>query len=273
MPDLSVFDELEAMSKDTAYAFDEAGNKLPPASEPKEEEKKDAKVQKPASAKDEEEKEENEEVAEEEELEDETEEEQEDSTDKEESSQDEELRDKLMSLLANLQEQPPAETKKEPAPKDEAPKPKTFVTDEDLNDLTAERLNEKLNNVYQQAQQDVLRSVSQTVGKVVSDAIDLRMTVSEFYRDNKDLVKYKPAVSLVVTSIQKQHPDWNIGQIVQELGKEVRTILGLTAPDKTKNKKPTFAKPPSGSRKVITTPQKKITGMQAELRELLERKR
>lgn len=265
--DLSVFDELEAMSKrETAFAFDEGGNRVPPKEEKKEEKKPDAKVQEPEVEKDDSEKEEEPE-AEEEVVE--------EGEDTEESAPagDQALREKLMGLLASIQQELPTSSPEEkPAPKDEAPKPKSFVTDEDLEDLTATKLNDKLNLVYQQAQQDALRAVSQTVGKVVSDAIDVRMTVSEFYRDNSDLVKYKPVVSLVVSSLQKQHPEWNIGQVVQELGKEVRTVLGLSPSGEVKKNKPGFAKQPGGSRKVVTTPQKKATGVQADIKELIERR-
>jgi len=276
--DLSVFDELTAMSDGVALAFNEDGSKTEQVKkEPsKKEEKKPEDEKKPAE-KDEEQGEEVEEAEEAEEQQDETEETTEEAPEeedeKEETNEDDLLRDKLVGLLSLLQNEsePRREVPKQEAPKPEAPKPRVFVTEEELDNLTADKLNEKLNLVYQSAQQDAMRAVTQTIGKVVTDAIDVRMTVSEFYRDNPDLVKYKPVVQLVVTSMQRKHPEWGLDKIIGELGKEVRTTLGLTEKKEAK-KKPGFAKQPGGSRKTPITPQKKPTGMQAEIRELLERR-
>jgi len=106
--DLSVFDELTAMSDGVALAFNEDGSKTEQVKkEPsKKEEKKPEDEKKPAE-KDEEQGEEVEEAEEAEEQQDETEETTEEAPEeedeKEETNEDDLLRDKLVGLLSLLQ--------------------------------------------------------------------------------------------------------------------------------------------------------------------------
>lgn len=267
MPNEAFFDELKALeelgAKEVAFAFGDEEKPTKEAPKKKEEPKKEEPKVEPEA----------------EEVEEETTDEGTESEEVQESEEAEEevvegtLRDKLAEMLTTLQSQPAPKEETKEEKKEEAPKPIAFFTEEDLTDMTADKLNAQLNKVYQLAQQDALRAATATVAKTVEEMVNIRMTVSDFYRDNPDLVKYKPIVQVVVAAIQKQHPDWDLNKVIGELGKESRSILGLKDPkaQDAKSKKPAFAKAP-GARKVTPTPGKKPSGVRAEVMELLNRR-
>jgi len=219
-----------------------------------------------------------------EEVDDELQEEEEDKENEEdeeiepEDDQKDAFRDKLASLLVELQATPPAkEDGKKEEKKEEivSLKPITFVTDKDLEDeMTADKLNDHLNKVYNAALQDGLRTMSGTVSKMVQDMVDVRVSVAEFYIQNQDLVKYKPVVQLVVEQLQRKNPTWNLSQILQELGKESRKMLGIKAGAQTlkkeEGKKVSFAKLPGSAKVPVAKSNKRSETIGAQISRMMK---
>lgn len=122
-------------------------------------------------------------------------------------------------------------------------------------------LNEALNKVRLQTFQDTIRSMSPAVNRVVSDSVNLNIGVAEFYRQNSDLVKYKPYVAMRATQLMSQNQGWPLDKLFTELGKEVRRELNIAVRQKAEKqgKKKMLVKHPSANRQKADsrTPQQK----------------
>jgi len=181
----------------------------------------------------------------------------------------------LRSKIAEL------ETKKiEPKvePKKEEPKfdDQDFLGEIDLDELTRtpSELNKVFNKIYQKAVLDTRSGIMQTLPDVVKENItvmnELRETSERFYAENEDLKPFKKVVATVFEEIASANPNKNYGDLIKDVGPEVRSRLNL--PKSTPNKETPKSSPPklpkSGTRAGQPSNEPTVDPLQAELEEM-----
>lgn len=182
----------------------------------------------------------------------------------------------LTQRLAELEGKLAEATKKKPAteaPSTEAPIELQDFTagfeDEDLGDLSKEKLNKLLNAVYEagvktarsQATESVFRKLPDVIKNNVSTYIALTEATRQFYVDNPDLKAHAAKVAEVYESFAAENMDKPVQELFNELGDKVRSVLKLQKVAKTPA--PTL---PGGTKKKSgpkETP--KLSGMMAEI--------
>lgn len=157
-----------------------------------------------------------------------------------------------------------------------------FVTAEDIDDVLADagKLNALLGKIINIAVGHSVKSVSETIPTTISgqmtQQLDIRDFVRDFYVENKDLAAVKKTVGAIANEIQASNKDWALDKIFKETAIKTRKTLGMSDPadrkesddGKDKNKKTErSALPPgyTGSRKGAS----KSKGVQGEIDELL----
>jgi hypothetical protein len=96
-----------------------------------------------------------------------------------------------------------------------------------------------------------MRAIPQIINHVVKEQIPVIMKTEEFFKENSDLTDKRQFVGYVANELSGKNPEWKLDKLFSELGKEVRTRLGLKqeAQQKvTESRKPAFARS-GGSRK------------------------
>jgi len=138
-----------------------------------------------------------------------------------------------------------------------------------------EKFNEVITSAMNKAVNTVLLSIPQTVVKLVEQEIGMKELVNEFYRVNEDLKPHAKFATYVANELAAANPDWNVGKVFEETGKEVRKRLGLSEiarmktppPSEENTPPPAFApKGPAGRRP--ETPSK-LTGIEKEVAETI----
>jgi len=176
-----------------------------------------------------------------------------------------------------------AEKSKEEAQPQPQPEVATSVEKLDFLDGTSidvlidepEKLNEALNKVYNsalvEAERRVFEKVLTSIPDIVIGHINRQTTiqgiVKDFYERNQDLKNVKRTVAAISNDVHAEHPDWEVGQVLEEAAKRTREMLGLrgSAQPKPREDTPAFAK--GGSAK---PPRKQpVNSLQAEIDELL----
>ena len=192
--------------------------------------------------------------------------------------ENEDLRKKLADVSV-----PKTKAPRTAAPTTEAPlEDVEFVKPgEELEDMTPGVMNKLLNKVFKQGVEETRKRLGpkHDVGEVsgmVKESLEvilaMRAANETFYKDNKDLSKFKKVVGTVYGELAEQHPEWTIEKCLEETGKETRTRLELPAPKPGQKKEAKTGKdkriklPPGsrGSRRARGEPGKK-TGMLAEI--------
>jgi len=178
--------------------------------------------------------------------------------------------------LAELEEKLEKATKKKPAteaPSTEAPIELQDFTagleDEDLGDLSKEKLNKLLNAVYEagvrtarsQATENVFRKLPDVVKNNVSTYIALTEATRQFYVDNPDLKAHAAKVAEVYESFAAENMDKPVQELFNELGDKVRSVLKLQKVAKT----PAPTLPGGTGKKSGPKEAPKLSGMMAEI--------
>ena len=171
------------------------------------------------------------------------------------------LRKQVMELTEKLSKlsQPEAkpEPKPEPKPEKVEEKPVTvgdfFETQEEYDKAFEDRatFNKVLLRVHSKATQDAMRAVPQIINHVVKEQVPIILKTEQFFKDNTDLSDKKQFVGFVANELSGKNPDWTVDKLFGELGKEVRTRLGLKQEAQkkvTEAPKPAFVRS-GGSRK------------------------
>lgn len=176
--------------------------------------------------------------------------------------------------------------KVEPKPKPE-PEPlkfdiQEFVNDEDIDDFSRDpkKLNDLLNKVYQKAATDSRGIVSEEVLRAIPEIVrtnlitmqNLQKASDDFYTDNPDLKPFKKVTATVFEEIVSENPDKKFGDIMEEVGPEVRRRLELpkkTAVATVTTEKRVIPSLPQRGRNVSRSQDKpSIEPLQAELEEM-----
>lgn len=133
----------------------------------------------------------------------------------------------------------PAGTPPAAAPVVVAPAPGTshdFIGEEDIDEILSSKdkvntlLGKVLNVAVQQLGTVMQQSLPGTVREQIITQRNVQTVVDAFYDENKDLAMVKKVVGAVSSQVASEHPDWSLGQILQETAVKVRTSLGLPTP-------------------------------------------
>lgn len=168
-----------------------------------------------------------------------------------------------------------------------APEIPNFMGNMTLDDVLddPEKFQQVMANVYQQAStvaekqavEKVLKSIPQLVVNYVSRHASMSNLVSDFYKENSDLVGVKRTVAAVANEIAAENPAWNVDKVFGETATRTRKVLGLAAKARAAETpadpnaptlpkgKPAFAR--QGSRGAPPGPG--MTGLVKEINELL----
>lgn len=103
--------------------------------------------------------------------------------------------------------------------------PDAATFDKALDD--PKEMNKILSKVRSDAQESVMRTIPAIIGPLVEASITVQTAKAKFYTDNADLADKAQFVGFVANDLMGKNPDWKIDKLFSELGKEVRTRLGL----------------------------------------------
>jgi hypothetical protein len=151
------------------------------------------------------------------------------------------------------------------------------LTEDEFNAAitTREGLNKALRKVYELG---VAHSIEQSMLKVapivqsqVQQYVAINNMVSDFYKNNEDLIPYRNFVGFISNQLASAHPDWGYAKLFEESEKEVRKQLGSAlqknaqeqGASANKAKKPAFARPAGGRQPAVevSDKQKKLAAV------------
>lgn len=154
-----------------------------------------------------------------------------------------------------------------------------FVGDADIAGIvdTKEGLNNFANAVLKQAAEMVNKGTEKTLLAVpglairqLDNATKLNKVVADFYKGNKDLVKYKGVVGTYVNKIVSEDPSLSMEKVLKKVASETRKALNLKEKaegNKSKSKtNPAFSKQ-KGKRSSGKAP--KLEGLRKEIDDLM----
>lgn len=146
--------------------------------------------------------------------------------------------------------------------------------DKALNNV--DNFNALLQSVIEKAHEAWEARLPQVVSPLIHQTYNQRSIVDDFYRANQDLATNKAYVGIVANEIAAQHPDWDMGKVIENLAGEVRNRLRLgnvpasTTPSPIEpplqTPPPAFAGNP-GARRGTPTPMSKV---EQEIADLLD---
>ena len=127
--------------------------------------------------------------------------------------------------------------------------------------------------IYQQGQQDFMAQIPTTVTQSVQRTMSLQQTVDQFYQSNPELTPVKGYVASVAQGVAAEHPDWEVGQLLEEASKRAKAALKIPSASSTPaavaptapGKKPAL---PGGTRGA-KAPQKQSSSEQDEILDLI----
>lgn len=181
--------------------------------------------------------------------------------------------------LATVPVETARETQAEVAPVDH-----NFLEGMDIDEVlsTPENFNKLLLSVYNKglqeagrlAAENIMRSLPSTINTFVNQQLTMRETVQQFYNDNPELRNVKKIVAGVANEIAAEHPEYELGKLMNEASSRVYKMLGLKkgamkkGGNGTTSGKPAFVRQRSGSERVrADTPG--ATLLETEIAELL----
>lgn len=199
-------------------------------------------------------------------------------------AQIEDLQGKLLKKEAK-----PAEPEPKPAPPQPQPEVLNFLGDQKLDEILddPEKLNTLLVSIHdkavetgaKQAEEGILRKIPELVATYTSRHTAVTGLVSNFYKENSDLVGVKKTVAAVTSEIAAEDPQMPVSEVLKKAATRTREILGMqkkaTTPTSTPTSQPTPEPEPEpnptfvdqGGRK--TTPSSGMKGLEKEINDLL----
>ena len=145
----------------------------------------------------------------------------------------------LQSQMAEISAKLEAITGKVEKPVEEAKpaefKGDFFESDEEYNNSFEKKdvQNKVLSRVATAAAQQILTGLPKVVSNIVKSQVEVTTKVNSFFADNKDLLAHRQFVGFVSNDLQGKNPSWTLDKLFGELGKEVRTRIGLAQATKT----------------------------------------
>ena len=191
------------------------------------------------------------------------------------------LQQQLAALTAKIDQLTsgkPAETKAEvPAAKPVEFKGEFFDTPEEYNKAFEDQatMNKVLAKVAQATAQTILSNLPQVVGNIVKSQVEVQGKVKDFFDTNKDLTAHRQFVGFVSNDLMGKNPGWTMDKLFGELGKEVRTRIGLKqTADKGGRRAPAggeagFTPQRGGSARQPAAKSEALEGLQKEINDLI----
>lgn len=138
----------------------------------------------------------------------------------------------LQAQIAQLNEKiaglskPPEQAEK---PREELKPVKYFEKPEDFEAAfeKQETFEGLLSKVKTNAVTEVLQNIPTVIANVVKTQMTLMKNTEKFYTENKDLADKKAFVGHVANDLMGKNPGWTLDKLFGELGKEVKTRLGV----------------------------------------------
>lgn len=146
-----------------------------------------------------------------------------------------------------------------------------FVADQAEMDKVLDNpkeLNALLAKVHNKAIEGMLKVMPNVIDTVVKTQMELRGSVADFYNTNKDLIPHKQFVGYTVNDLMGKNPDWPMTKVFSELGKEVRSRIGLKQQAAAGKKLP-FPGKGGGSRQPVKHPAQGDTPLVEEIADLV----
>jgi len=180
----------------------------------------------------------------------------------EETEEEEDPNQSLKDELAELKDQI-ADLKK---PKEEKKKPAEVKFDDivvasegDFEDITDshESLNKFANKVSQRTQENILKALPNIINNLVTQSVTLQTSVTEFWRNNEDLVagknqreinEVKKKIGSFSNAILAADPTKTYGEVFEEAGNIIR---GNGRKPRIKKKKVAAVRTPGSSKKKV----------------------
>lgn len=135
-----------------------------------------------------------------------------------------------------------------------------------------EAFKQYLTQVQQQAQAQVLEQVTQRLSKLVNQSVSHQVSVSamvsNFFKDNADLLPYRNQVGIIANELLSQNPGLSYADLFKQVGEQAREKLKpLLMAQKTRTvKRPGFA----GRQSTVRSQQKpQLSPEQTEIEEML----
>ena len=133
-------------------------------------------------------------------------------------------------------------------------------------------LNKVLGRVSQATAQLILSNLPQVVSNIVKSQVEVQSKVKDFFDSNKDLATHRQFVGFVSNDLMGKNPGWTTDKLFSELGKEVRTRIGLKQAAVIKGGKGTgggFTPQKGGGARVPAAKTEALEGLQKEINDLI----
>lgn len=145
----------------------------------------------------------------------------------------------------------------------------------DLEELLSDPKNliNLLQKVAKVTYERATRDASHSAAGAVSEVVDMRELVRDFYEDNNDLKLVKKTVSLVAKNVGAENPEMDMPKVLAEAAKRTRILLGMKAPvvehskERKTGKKPALPGSPGGRR---STPEDSRSKLAKEVHDLFD---
>lgn len=101
-----------------------------------------------------------------------------------------------------------------------------FVTDEDLKDITADRVNKLLTSVVQKSVEEALKVLPFAVNSLIDQLTSAKTLSVKFYEDNKELQEHKKLVASCIEELESRNPGRPLENILIDVLPMVKERLG-----------------------------------------------
>jgi hypothetical protein len=104
----------------------------------------------------------------------------------------------------------------------------------DFDDIMSskENFSKFLVGLLNSSRQETLKTIQSIIPDAIGAQVDSQMSMKEiannFYSTHKELSAVKPYVATIANTVAKEHPDWKVGQVLEESAKIARENLGIS---------------------------------------------
>jgi len=156
--------------------------------------------------------------------------------------------DQLTKVIEKAQITPKIEQKLDESIEDVVIEAQDFVTELDFDD--PDSIKKSINNGIRRAVELGAKKAIEVAGTtftkrnlpaiqgMINQSVTIATTVSEFYRNNPDLIPFKKVVGLEVTEVREKEPNLSIAELLEKSGEAVRQKLRLAKAKGAENNDP-----------------------------------
>lgn len=104
---------------------------------------------------------------------------------------------------------------------------KFFDEDDTIMDVTPAKLNKAFKDVYDAAVSSITQRLPGTIQNILSQTIEIRDTVNDFFSENPELAPHKKYLQHVAREVTSEKPEISLQEMLEEAGNRVRSDLGI----------------------------------------------